>query len=313
MHQHSHHHASDRSLASGRVLRWVLALNAGYMLVEFFGGLATGSLALVADAGHMLTDVAAILLAMFALWFGRRPPDARRTFGYLRAETLAALINGITLLLISAYVLYEAYERLRQPAPVAGGAMLAIAAVGLLVNLGSAWLLMGGEADDLNRRGVFWHMVADALGSVAAIVAGVVVIFTDWTAADPIASVLIVLLILWGTWHLLTDSVHVLMQGTPGRISLTEVEQAMREVPGIVGVHDLHVWTLGAGNDVMTGHAVLAPATDPRRSHEILLLLRRTMHERFGIEHTTIQLEYEDLQGTNGQCAPGSCPEKRSE
>jgi cobalt-zinc-cadmium efflux system protein len=287
-------------------MRWVLVLNAGYMLVEFFGGLATGSLALVADAGHMLTDVAAIALAMFALSFARKPADAQRTFGYLRAETLAALINGITLLLISIYVIYEAYERLREPSAVAGGSMLVIATIGLAINLASAWLLQGGEPDDLNRRGVYWHMVADALGSVAAIVAGIIVVATGWSLADPLASVMIVLLILWGTWHLLTDSVHVLMQGTPARISLAEIEQAMRGVPGVADVHDLHVWTLGSGNDVMTGHAVLAPRTDPLRSHAILVSLREMMHDRFAIEHTTIQLEYEDLTGNNGQCASGS-------
>lgn len=306
MHQHAHTH--DRSQSNATALRWALALNAGYMLVEFFGGIATGSLALIADAGHMLTDVAAIALALFALWFAQRAADARRTFGYLRAETLAALANGITLLLISAYVIYEAIERLAEPSPVAGGAMLGIATIGLAINLGSAWMLGGGEADDLNRRGVYWHMLADALGSVGAIAAGLIIMWTGWTLADPLASVLIVLLILWGTWHLLTDSVHVLMQGTPARISLDQVEQTIRDVPGVVDVHDLHVWTLGAGNDVMTGHAVLAPDTDPRRSHEILLYLRQTMHDRFGIEHTTIQLEFEDLKGDSELCRPGFDP-----
>lgn len=305
MHQQSNARQSDRSERSGRALRVALVLNAGYMLVEFAGGLWAGSLALLADAGHMLTDVAALALALFALWFGRRPADPRRTFGYLRAETLAALVNGITLLLISTYVVYEAWHRLREPPPVAGGAMLVIATVGLAVNLGSAWMLQGGESDDLNRRGVFWHMLADALGSVGAIAAGAIVLTTGWTVADPLASVLIVLLILWGTWHLLVESVHVLMQGTPARISLAEVEQAMRDVPGVVGVHDLHVWTLGAGSDVMTGHAVLAPDTDPAQSHEILVTLRNAMYNRFAITHTTIQLEYQDLKGDNQRCQPG--------
>ena len=276
------------------------------MLVEFFGGLATGSLALVADAGHMLTDVAALALALFALWFAKRPADPRRTFGYLRAETLAALANGVTLLLISGYVMVEAYHRLNDPSPVAGGSMLVIATIGLFVNLGSAWIVAGGHADDLNRRGVYLHMLADALGSVGAIGAGLLILLTGWTVADPVASVLIVLLILWGTWHLLIDSIHVLMQGTPARISLAEIEKSMREIPGVVDVHDLHVWTLGAGSDVMTGHAVLESATDPGRSQEILLSLRNLMHDRFAIEHSTIQLEFADAQGDSVVCAPNS-------
>ena len=306
MHQHSHSHHHDRSQASSKALRAALWLNAGYMLVEFVGGLMTGSLALVADAGHMLTDVAALALAIFALWFAQRPADPRRTFGYLRAETLAALANGITLLLISGYVIFEAYHRLNEPSPVEGGSMLVIATIGLFVNLGSAWMLAGGHDDDLNRRGVFLHMIADALGSVGAIGAGLVILLTGWTVADPVASVLIVLLILWGTWHLLTDSIHVLMQGTPARISLAEIEQAMRDIPGVVDVHDLHVWTLGAGSDVMTGHAVLESATDPARSQEILVTLRNLMHDRFAIEHSTIQLEFADARGDSVVCAPNT-------
>ncbi|MBL9124419.1 MAG: cation transporter [Planctomycetaceae bacterium] len=297
MHQHSHSHQHERSQASTQALRAALVLNAGYMLVEFVGGILTGSLALVADAGHMLTDVAALALGLFALWFAQRPADPRRTFGYLRAETLAALANGITLLLISGYVLYEAWHRLSDPSPVAGAAMLAIAIVGLLVNLLSAWMLAGGHDDDLNRRGVYLHMLADALGSVGAIGAGAVILLTGWNWADPLASVLIVLLILWGTWHLLSDSIHVLMQGAPARISLDQVAQSMRDIPGVLEVHDLHVWTLGAGNDVMTGHAVLAAETDLPRSQEILALLREMMHDRFGIEHATIQLEFANARG----------------
>ena len=306
MHQTAHAHSHHRSEQSGRALRVVLVLNAGYMFVEFFGGLWTGSLALIADAGHMLTDVAALARGAVRTLVRQAAGRSTADFWISRAETLAALLNGITLLMISVYVIYEAWHRLREPAPVDGGAMLVIATVGLVVNLGSAWMLQGGESDDLNRRGVYWHMMADALGSVGAIAAGVVVLLTGWTLADPLASVLIVLLILWGTWHLLIDSVNVLMQGTPPRISLEEIERAMRDVPGIVDVHDLHVWTLGAGNDVMTGHVVLAPDTGPTRSHEILLYLRQTMHDRFAIEHTTIQLEYEDLKGNSELCRPVS-------
>ena len=290
-HEHLHHRAN-----SDRTALWLaLAANAVFTVVEVVGGVLTGSLALLADAGHMLTDVAALALALFALWFAQRPADPKRTFGYLRAETLAALVNAATLLLICGCISYEAYRRFGKPVPVASLPMLLIAVVGLIVNLGSALVLRHASEENLNIRGAFLHMVADTLGSVGAIAAAVVIWNTGWTRADPLASVLISMLILVGAWRLLSESVHVLMQGTPARINLEAIERSMRRVDGVIEVHDLHVWTVGVGADVMTGHVVLAGDVDQERSHAILIELSHCMREHFGIGHTTIQLEYQNL------------------
>jgi cobalt-zinc-cadmium efflux system protein len=259
------------------------------MIAEVVGGLLAGSLALLADAGHMLSDVVALGLSLFAIRFARRPPDPRRTFGYYRAEILAALANGATLLAISVYIFIEAFRRFRHPVDVHGAVLMGIAVGGLLVNLAGLWILSGGRGESLNVRGAWLHVLTDALGSVGAIVAGVLVWTLNWNWADPAISVLIGLLVIYSAWSLLKESVAVLMESTPGRIDVDELRDAMRAVPGVQAVHDLHVWTITSGMDSLSAHVVTAAHAAERRA--LLEELRKVVHERFRIDHVTIQLE----------------------
>ncbi|MCA1814811.1 MAG: cation diffusion facilitator family transporter, partial [Acidobacteria bacterium] len=228
-HTHAHRHADTRSARSQRKLLWVLALTALYMLAEAAGGWLSGSLALLADAGHMLTDVAALALALAAVWFGSRPATPSKTFGYYRLEILAALVNGVALTVIALLVLYEAYDRFYSPHSVRTSLMIPVAAGGLFVNLLCAWLLHGEHRDDLNVRGVWLHILGDALGSFGAIVAGVLMSLYSWYQADAIISAAIALLIVWSSWHLIRESTNVLLEGTPSHINLASVEEAIRE------------------------------------------------------------------------------------
>jgi cobalt-zinc-cadmium efflux system protein len=293
---HHHHHAHSHAERQRRALWLALVLNAAFTVVEAVGGLLTGSLALLADAGHMLSDVAALGLALFALWFAHRPADPKRTFGYMRAETLAALVNAVTLVLICIFIFLEAYRRVLEPRAVASAAMLVIAMLGLVINIVSAVILYGVQHESLNIRGAALHMLADALGSLGAIAAALMILATGWTIADAIASVAIALLILASAWRLLSDCVHVLMQGTPRHIDLRQLEQVMRQVEGVLEVHDLHVWSMGTGAEVMTGHVVVVAGMDQERSHAVLHQLTHRIRDQFGIVHSTIQLEHENLR-----------------
>ncbi len=300
---HDHHQHHDHRGNRGWALGIALAINGVYAVVEGIGGWYTGSLALLADAGHMVTDVAALGLSLFAVWFSTRPADPKRTFGYLRVETLAALANAAALMVLCGYIVVESVIRLGAPAEISSGPMLAIAIGGLIVNGVSAAMLHGGHQHDLNMRGAFLHLMADALGSVAAILAAVLIGMYGWKLADPIAAIVISLLVIAGTWRLLGDAVHVLMQGTPARLNIAEVEAAIRRSPDVCDVHDLHIWTLGAGREVLTAHVVLAPQAAAERGQTLLVELNRRLHDDFGIHHATIQLEYEPLAA----CAePGS-------
>lgn len=286
-HEHGHSHRQDRNL---RRLGLTLGLAVTYMVAEFVGGLLTGSLALLADAGHMLSDSASLGLALFAIWIAGRPRTPERTFGYHRTEILAALANGATLVAIAALVTVEAWERFQNPRPVDGVPMLLIAAGGLLVNLAGVAILHGGKDESLNVRGAWLHVLADTLGSLQALVAGILIWQLDWNWADPLASVLISVLILWSAWALLRESVHVLMEGTPAHIDTGEVAAAIRSVEGVRDVHDLHVWTITSGFDALSVHA---RCEDDDRD-AILTRVRRTLRERFAIDHSTIQLEGEE-------------------
>jgi len=276
-----------------RRLSITLVLVVVYMVAELVGGMLTNSLALLADAGHMLGDAAALGLALFALWFARRPASSKHTFGYYRTEILAALANGATLIAVAGIILIEAIQRLGQPPDVEGGLMTGIAAGGLVVNLLGLWILSGGRHDSLNIRGAWLHVFTDMLGSVQAIVAGVLILKFGWTWADPVASILIAVLVVYSAWALLKESVAVLMQRAPGHVDIDELRAGILALDGVAGVCELHVWTITSGMDSMSAHVVVE---DGRGDRLMLQQVRDLVHERFGIDHVTIQLEPEAFE-----------------
>ncbi len=274
-----------------RSLRIALLITVIFLMVEFVGGLWTNSLALLADAGHMLTDAAALSLSLFAMGFILRPATSEKTYGYFRVEILAALINGSALLVIAFFILYEAYQRFLQPEAIKSLEMLVIAAAGLVANLTCARILHQCEVDSLNIRGAYLHVIGDVLGSVGAILASLVILFWKAYWADPAISVLVSFLILYSAWKLVKDAVLVLLEGTPSHVNLAAMKQALCKVAGVDSVHDLHVWTLTAGVHAMTCHAVVAQANGRRRILEQLISVSR---EQFNILHATIQIEHEN-------------------
>ena len=286
-----HEHARATAAARSRpVLALTLALTCAFMVVELVAGFWTGSLALLADAGHMLTDAGALALALFATWIAARPPTPAKTYGYYRAEILAALVNALVLLVVAGVILVEAWRRWQAPAPVLAGPMAVVAAGGLGVNLTCAWLLHHGAAESLNVRAAYLEVLSDALSSLATLLAAIVVLLTGWTGADALAGVAIALLIVPRTWSLLKQAVNVLLEGTPPHLELGEIDAAMCAVAGVRRVHDLHVWTLTSGREAMSAHVVV---DDVRESDRLLETLHALLHARFGIDHTTIQLETE--------------------
>lgn len=283
--------AGDAPTAVGRhrrVLLWTLGLTGGFLLIEVAGALWTGSLALLADAGHMLTDAGGLGLVLFATWLAARPPTPEKTYGYYRVEILAALVNALVLLALSVFILYEAYRRFLSPPAVLGGPMLVVAVAGLGVNLAGMWLLRAGAGESLNLKAAYLEVLSDALGSLGVIVAAVTVLTTGWYLADPLIGAGIGLFIIPRTWGLLRQAVNILLEGTPPHVNLPEVESAMASVHGVRQVHDLHVWTLTSGKHAMSGHVVVE---DLAAGNRILRDLHDLLHERFRIEHTTIQLE----------------------
>ncbi len=289
----AHEHRANKHGAGRRRLRIVLTLTAVYMLAEAVGGWVTGSLALLADAGHMLADVAALALALVAVWFAARPATAQKSFGYYRLEILAALVNGVALVVISLLIIYEAYHRWINPQPVKSGMMMAIATGGLVVNALCAYLLHGHHEDDLNVRGAWLHVMGDALGSVGAIIAGALMLLFGWYAADPLFSVIISLLIVWSSWNLIRESTNVLLEGTPAHINLRAVEEAILETEGVEDVHDLHIWTITSGREALSAHVIHA---DGVRPPDLLSELRNKLHDRFGVDHLTIQMETSEFE-----------------
>lgn len=284
-------HRHSAGSAGRRRLGIVLALVVGFLAVEVVGSLLTNSLALLADAGHMLTDAVGVGLALMAIHFAARPATASKSFGYYRLEILAALANGVLLFGVAAYILYEAYQRFTVPPDVLSLPMLAIAGIGLAVNLVSMRLLSGGAKTSLNMRGAYVEVLGDLLGSFAVLVAGVVIFVTGWTAADPIASVVIALLILPRTWSLLREAIDILLQATPKGVDLDEVRAHLLRGEGIVDAHDLHAWTLTSGMHVVSAHVVIEPTADPA---EVLDEVCRCLSDDFDMEHSTIQLETTD-------------------
>ncbi|MBN1588507.1 MAG: cation transporter [Pirellulales bacterium] len=276
-----------------RRLTLMLVLAGGYMVAEILGGLLTNSLALLADAGHMFSDVAALGLSLFALWISERPPTSQRTFGYYRSEILAALINGAALIAVSVYIFVEAYGRLHHPPEVMGAAMMWIAVGGLAVNVLGLWILRAGYHENLNVRGAWLHVMTDALGSVGAIVAGGLIWSLGWNWVDPAISALIGLLVIYSAWRLVMESATVLMEGAPRGIDVDEIRETILTTPGVLGVHDLHVWTITSGLDSLSAHVVADEDTESRS--DLLRRLRQAIHERFGIDHLTIQIEPADF------------------
>ena len=258
------------------------------MVAEAVGGWLTNSLALLADAGHMLTDVAALTLTLAAIWFAARPATAKKTYGYYRLEILAAFVNGIALVLISLFVIYEAYERFSAPPEIRGTALTVIAVGGLLINLVCAYLLHGDHAHDLNMRGAWLHIMGDVLGSVTAIVAGVLIVSFGWLWADAVCSVLISLIIIVSAWNLIKESVNVLLEGTPAHINLKAVSETIRQTPRVTDVHDLHVWTITSGMEALSVHIIHEREVSQT---ELLKAIRAKLHDEFGIDHLTIQME----------------------
>lgn len=276
------HRGSER-----RRLSWVLGITAAFMVAEVAGGILSGSLALLADAGHMLTDAGALAFALLAMRMAQRPPDAARTFGWVRLEILAALVNGAVLVVVAALVVHEAWGRLREPVPVEAPLMLAVAVIGLGVNVAGAFLLHAHAHDNLNVRGAYLHVLGDLLGSLGAITAGLVILFTGWAAADPIISIVIAGIILFGAWRLVRESVDVLLEAAPAHVDVEALVEDLRSVEGLDQVHDVHVWTLTSGFVALAGHGVI---DDPAQHTRILEEIQRRGRAR-GIGHVTFQLE----------------------
>ncbi|MGH7334025.1 MAG: cation diffusion facilitator family transporter [Candidatus Rokuibacteriota bacterium] len=281
-----HHHANG--VRPHRALLGALVVSSVFLVVEVLGAWWTGSLALAADAGHMFADVGGLALALFASWIATRPPTPAKTYGYQRAEILAALLNSLVLLVLAGAILYEAVQRLREPHPVPGGPLLVIGSLGLAANALSAWMLRRQARGNLNVRAAYLEVLGDALGSVGVLVAAVVIMLTGWSPIDSLVSVAIGLFIVVRTWRLLAQVVNVLLEGTPAHLDIGEIEAAMRSVIGVRRVHELHVWTLTSGRDAMSAHVVV---DDMGESNRLLDELHRVLHTRFGVDHTTIQLE----------------------
>lgn len=275
-------------------LRWALALTGTYMVAEVVGALVTGSLALLADAAHMLTDVGGLALALLAIRFAAREATPQLTYGYLRTEVLSALTNAVVLLLLTVYILYEAYQRFLAPPEILSGPMLIVAAIGLIVNLISMRLLAGGSSESLNVKGAYLEVLGDMLGSVGVIVAALIIMWTGWRLADPIMGAGIGLFIVPRTWTLLKQVTHILMEGTPPNVDLTLLERKLMDIPGVSAVEDLHVWTVTSGFDAMSCHLIVA---DTSLGREVLRQARLVMKDDFNIDHVTIQVEDEALRG----------------
>lgn len=276
-----------------RRLQWALAISLVYFFAELIAGFLTNSLALLSDAGHMLSDVGAMTLSLFAFRMARRPATHQSTYGFHRIEILAALFNGLTLWLIVGIIFAAAFNRFFHPPVVESFGMMVVASIGLLVNIAAAAILHRGHHHNLNLRGAFLHVVSDAIGSVGAIVAGLIMWTTGWYLADPLISIFIGILILFSSWSLVRDSLSVLMQAVPKGIRLEEVRQTIESVEGVSEVHDLHVWAVTSDIFTLSAHAVLANGGD---SHAVLNGIEETLKERYNIEHTTIQLEIESRE-----------------
>ncbi|WP_025717625.1 cation diffusion facilitator family transporter [Paenibacillus sp. 1-18] len=292
-HSHSHGHSHGHG-ANKNALKLSFFLIAGYMIIEFIGGLLTNSLALLSDAGHMLSDAGALGLSYLAMTWGQRQASKSKTFGYKRFEVLAAFINGLALALISIYIFWEAFERLSDPPGVMTSGMLTIAVLGLLVNVAAAFILMRGDtSENLNIRSAFLHVLGDLLGSVGAIVAALLIMFFGWNLADPIASILVAILVIISAYRVTRDSIHILMEGTPLNMNTDQIKQSLLDLEHVVEVHDLHVWALSSDVPLLSCHIIIQ---DPIYSSVVMEQAQRLLNEQYEIKHITIQMDRPGFQ-----------------
>lgn len=285
-HEHNHAHTSNK-----KILLWSFLIITIYMLIEAVGGLLTNSLALLADAGHMLSDAVSLAIALAAFKLGEKQANAQRTFGYKRFEIIAAALNGLTLIAIALYIFYEAIGRFANPPEVATTGMLIISSIGLAVNVLVAWLMMRGDVEEnLNMRGAFLHVISDMLGSVGAITAALLMMFFGWGWADPLASIIVAILVLRSGYYVMKSALHVLMEGTPASINMDEIIDVMNEVAGVEDIHDLHVWSITSGIHALSGHIVVDGTLTVAQGEKIVQRVRHAL-EHEGISHITLQLE----------------------
>ncbi|MCH9674543.1 MAG: cation diffusion facilitator family transporter [Gammaproteobacteria bacterium] len=284
-------------MGNQRRVLWAIVLTGSFMLVEVIGGLAAGSLALLADAGHMLLDVVALTMTWLGFRLSHRPADRRRSFGYRRIQILAAFVNGITLILAAVWIVFEAVQRLFSPAEVDGMLLIIVASIGLVVNVVAFLILSGGDTHNLNMRGGLAHVLSDMLGSVAAVISGVVIVMTNWVQVDAFLSLLVAALVLRAAWGVTRDSAHILLEGTPSSVDVEQIEQGLAaSVAGVSAVHHVHVWSLTASDLLMTLHVV----ADATVSHDALITdINRYLAEHWQIAHATIQIEH-------AGCMPGT-------
>jgi len=294
---HSHHHGP----AAGRVLVWSLAATAAFVVFEAIAGMRAHSLALVSDAGHNATDALALLLAWFAAFIQHKPADTSRTFGYQRAGVLAAFVNALTIVALSAWMLYESWVRLMNPVAVNEFAMLWVAAAALVLNGGIMWGLHSSSRHDLNVRSAFIHMLGDLLGAAAIILGAILMRFTGWVQVDPILSIAIALLIVWTAWDVIRESLNILLEGLPRGVDLDDVVSSMRRIGGVLDVHDLHIWSLGSSSHALSCH-VLIEDMPPSQSDCILTSLNSMLGDRFHLHHTTIQFEHVSCAVSGSGC-----------
>ena len=311
-HEHAHGHDHGHGIGGKRegntsALRWAFGITTVILVAEAVGGWLTNSLALLSDAGHMLSDAASLGLSLLAIHFAQKPASASKSYGYRRLEILAALANGVALFVIAVAISWEAAHRLFAPPPVASLPMMGIAGIGLAANLASAWVLLhqGDVKDNLNLRSAYLHVLGDALGSVGALLAGALMYFYGWYIADPIVSVVVALLILRGAWGVVSQSLHILMEGTPAGSNIEAMIASLETIPGVCNVHDVHVWTVTSGYDVFSCHLVVGKGTNITK---VVAAGAELLERQFGIRHTTIQVLEDDADCRELNCRGGECP-----
>lgn len=295
-HDHTHSHTTNKKL-----LKIAFILITAFMVVEVIGGLITNSLALLSDAGHMLSDSIALLLSLLAFWFSEKPSNSKNSYGYKRAEIIAALLNGLTLIAIAIYIFYEGIKRVFQPPEVLSIGMFWIATLGLVVNIIAAWILMKGDKENLNLRSAFLHVIGDLLGSVGAIIAAILIWGFNFQLADPIASMLVAVLVLISGIRVTKSSIHILMEGVPANINLDKIRKNILQIPGILNIHDLHVWSITSGFPALSCHIVL-DNKEYNKGDEIISAIRGLIKDKYSINHSTIQLEKDYVCESGDNC-----------
>jgi cobalt-zinc-cadmium efflux system protein len=309
-HSHTHVHLGDSAKETRSRLALSLALTAGFVIFEAAAGWYSNSLVLLTDAAHNLTDVIALALSLYAVWLALRPSSAARTYGYHRAGILVALVNSTTLVVISLWIFYSAYQRFQSPPEVKSGVLIVVGIIAFVINLATALMVMKGSEHDLNLRSTFLHLMGDVLSTLGAVVAGVVILFTDWSWLDPLVSVFIAMLILWNAWGILKETVDILLESTPRDVNVDEMIREMNQVPGVLGVHDLHVWSITQSMRTMSAH-ILTNDISISAGREIQNKLNELLADTYHIAHATLQLEcvncqpclYCDLNEVNQQHA----------